>query len=92
MAPLDPANIIASRLRSQVKGLRLQVLTTKELLDLILSYLDPASVKTAALVSRYVKLYRNHLQKLIKYEFLQALERHNSLRLREVLEVGRAAC
>ena len=52
MAPLDPANIIPRRLRSQVSGLRLQVLTTKELLDLILSFLDPASVKRAALVSR----------------------------------------
>ena len=61
MATLDPANIIACRLRSQVSGLRLRVFTTKELLDHILSYLDPASVKRAALVSRYVKLYRNHL-------------------------------
>ena len=59
MAPLDPANIIPCRLRSQVSGLRLQVFATKELLDLILSFLDPASVKRAALVSRYVKLYRN---------------------------------
>ena len=59
MATLDPANIIACRLRSQVSGLRLGVFATKELLDHILSYLDPASVKRAALVSRYVKLYRN---------------------------------
>ena len=43
MAPLDLTNVIASRL---------QVFATKELLDHILSHLDPASVKEAALVSR----------------------------------------
>ena len=45
MAPLDPANVIASRD---------EVLATKELLDIILSHLDPASVKEAMLVSRYL--------------------------------------
>ena len=43
MAPLDLANIIASRLR---------VLEDSNLLYLIFSHLDPASVKEAALVSR----------------------------------------
>ena len=42
MAPLDPAKIIATRL---------QVFATKELLDHILSYLDPTSVKEAGMVS-----------------------------------------
>ena len=43
MAPLDPANIIASRV---------QVLEDADLLDLIFRHLDPASVKESALVSR----------------------------------------
>ena len=52
MAPLDPAKIIASRL---------QVMEDSNLLYLIFSHLDPASIKEATLVSRYVKikLYRN---------------------------------
>ena len=36
-----------------------RVLSAPELRHLILSYLDPASVKEAALVSRYVELCRN---------------------------------
>ena len=43
MAPRDPANGIVSRL---------QVLEDSNLLYLIFSYLDPASVKETALVSR----------------------------------------
>ena len=43
MAPLDLDNIIASRQR---------VLEDSNLLYLIFGYLDPASVKKAALVSR----------------------------------------
>ena len=43
MAPRDPANVIVSRL---------QVLEDSNLLYLIFSYLDPASVKETALVSR----------------------------------------
>ena len=43
MAPLDPANVIASGPR---------VLEDSNLLYLIFSYLDPASVKEAAQVSR----------------------------------------
>ena len=45
MAPLDPANIIASRL---------QVMEDSDLLYLIFSHLDPNAVKEAALVSKYV--------------------------------------
>ena len=43
MAPLDPANVIASRVR---------VLEDGDLLYLIFSHLDLSSVKEAALVSR----------------------------------------
>ena len=43
MAPLDPANVIASRV---------QVLEDGDLLYLIFSHLDPASVKEAVQVSR----------------------------------------
>ena len=49
MAPLDPANIIDSRRR---------VLEDSNMLYLIFGHLDPASVKDAALVSKYVQLYR----------------------------------
>ena len=42
MGPLDPDNVIASRLK---------VLEDGDLLDLLFSYLDPASIKSAALVS-----------------------------------------
>ena len=42
MAPLDPDNVIVSRLR---------VLEDSNLLHLIFGYLDPASVKRAVLVS-----------------------------------------
>ena len=43
MAPLDPDKVIASRVR---------VLEDSNLLYIIFSYLDPASVKEAVLVSR----------------------------------------
>ena len=43
MAPLDPANVIASRVR---------VLEDSDLLYLIFSHLDPSSVKEAVQVSR----------------------------------------
>ena len=43
MAPLDPANIIASRVK---------VLEDGNVLHLIFRHLDPASVKEAAQVSR----------------------------------------
>ena len=49
MAPLDLANIIVCRFR---------VLEDSNLLYLIFSYLDPASVKEAVLVSRYVKPFQ----------------------------------
>ena len=57
MALLDPANAIASRD---------EVLASKDLLHLILSHLDPASIKEAVQVSRWdIKLYRNVLMSLL---------------------------